>query len=98
MELVTRDEGDRFRIQPTGNPAGWSGWTPQVAKRGQSDPSKEIQKTWTTSAPERIGEKAVKFLGMDIKKIKAEEKEAEVWCISQESYLRDLLAKDGNET
>ena len=58
---------------------------------------KEIQKTWTTSAPERIGEKAVKFLGMDIKRIKEEGKEEEVWCISQESYLRDLLAKDGNE-
>ena len=58
---------------------------------------KEIQRTWTTSAPERIGKKAVKFLGMDIKKIKEEGKEEEVWCISQESYLRDLLAKEGNE-
>ena len=42
---------------------------------------KEIQKTWVTSAPEEIGKKSVKFLG----------------CISQESYLRDLLSKEMGE-
>ena len=57
----------------------------------------EIQRTWVTSTPEEIGGKSVKFLGMDIKKMKKEEDGKEIWCISQESYLRDLLSKEEGE-
>eukprot|EP00434_Breviolum_minutum_P006947 symbB.v1.2.006133.t1/scaffold365.1/size219215/8 len=55
-----------------------------------------IRSTWRTSSPEWVSEKAIKFLGMDVKKGKNEEGEME-WMITQESYLKDLLSKGGTE-
>ena len=55
-----------------------------------------IRSTWRTSSPEWVSEKAIKFLGMDVKKGKNEEGEME-WMITQESYLKDLLSKGGSE-
>jgi len=55
---------------------------------------KAIRKTWATSEPDCVGEKAIKFLGMDISKRYDEAKKREVWFISQESYIKDMLEKE----
>ena len=56
----------------------------------------EFRKKWKTSEPEEVGEKALRFLGMEVMKEKNEKGE-EVWLITQHSYLQDLLQKDGGE-
>ena len=55
-----------------------------------------VKKVWKTSSPEWVSEKAIKFLGMDVKKERKGEGKAE-WMITQESYLKDLLSKEGQD-
>ena len=50
-----------------------------------------VRKTWTTSEPDRVGLKPIKFLGMDVSKAFDEEVQREVWFLSQESYIQDML-------
>ena len=53
----------------------------------------KIQETWKTSPPDLVGEKPIKFLGMNISKVFDEEIGKEVWYVNQDSYIRDLLEK-----
>lgn len=53
----------------------------------------ELRKKWKTSEPEQVGERPLRFLGMDIMK-KKEAEGGEVWLVTQQSYLQDLLQKD----
>ena len=54
-----------------------------------------FEKTWTTSKPEFVSEEAVRFLGMEVKKHpKGKDIEGEVWFVTQESYISDLLSKE----
>ena len=57
----------------------------------------KIQNTWTTSSPEDVSRAPVKFLGMEVQKGKEEESGREVWAITQESYVTDLLEGGGWE-
>eukprot|EP00435_Cladocopium_sp_Y103_P055597 s1075_g18.t1 len=56
----------------------------------------KFQATWTTSEAEYVGEKAVRFLGMEVRKRK-NETGRDVWYISQEGYVRDLLSRQSEE-
>ena len=51
----------------------------------------KIQSTWSTSSPENVSRAPVKFLGMEVQKEKEEETGRDVWAITQESYVTDLL-------
>ena len=51
----------------------------------------DLRKIWKTSEPEEIGKDPVRFLGMNVKKF--QEGEKEVWYVTQEPYIQDLLAK-----
>ena len=53
----------------------------------------KIMETWKTSPPDLVGEKPIKFLGMNISKVLDEEIMKEVWYLNQDSYIRDLLEK-----
>ena len=53
----------------------------------------KIQETWKTSPLDLVGEKPIKFLGMNISKVFDEEIMKEVWYVNQDSYIRDLLEK-----
>ena len=52
---------------------------------------RELRKMWKTSEPEEIGKDPVRFLGMNVKKFKEGEKE--VWYVTQEPYIQDLLGR-----
>ena len=54
---------------------------------------KKIMETWTTSPPDLVGDKPIKFLGMNISKVLDEEINKEVWYVNQDSYIKDLLEK-----
>ena len=56
----------------------------------------KIQSTWITSTPERVSSEPIKFLGMEVSKHYNTNLGGEVWRITQESYLKDLLAKEEN--
>ena len=56
----------------------------------------EFRRKWKTSEPEEVGEKALRFLGMEVMKQKNERGD-EMWMITQQSYLQDLLQKDGGD-
>ncbi len=63
---------------------------------------KEIQKEWNTSEPEWVSTEPLRFLGMEIRKRKAEteeEREEEVWewVATQTNYTRDLLKRNLGE-
>lgn len=51
---------------------------------------RDLRKMWRTSEPEEIGKDPVRFLGMNVKKFKGGR---EVWYVTQEPYVQDLLAK-----
>ena len=53
-----------------------------------------IQRTWTTSPPEEVSDTPIKFLGMEVSKCYNENLQREVWRVTQESYLKDLLEKE----
>ena len=53
----------------------------------------KVMETWKTSPPDLVGEKPIKFLGMNISKVFDEEIKKEVWYVNQDSYIRDLLEK-----
>ena len=55
--------------------------------------TQKIQETWSTSTPEEVTEKAVRFLGMEVVKIWSREKERFEWFVTQESYVKDLLER-----
>ena len=55
---------------------------------------KIIQETWTTSPPKAVTESPIKFLGMEVSKYYNENLKKEVWRVTQESYLKDLLEKE----
>ena len=57
---------------------------------------KNIQETWATSDPEVVSSTPIKFLGMEVSKHFNENINRHVWRINQESYLKDLLAKEEN--
>ena len=50
-----------------------------------------VRETWSTSEPDQVGLKPIKFLGMDVSKAFDEELQREVWFLSQESYIQDML-------
>eukprot|EP00435_Cladocopium_sp_Y103_P030730 s947_g7.t1 len=54
----------------------------------------KFESTWATSKPEYVTEEAVRFLGMEVKKEKKVGGEGEVWYVTQESYISDLLSKE----
>lgn len=54
----------------------------------------EMRRCWKTSEPEMVGKKSIRFLGMDVHVEKNEETGFEEWFVSQESYIRDLIAKE----
>ncbi|CAL1129507.1 unnamed protein product [Cladocopium goreaui] len=54
----------------------------------------KFEETWATSKPEYVGEHPVRFLGMEVKKERKAEDEREVWYVTQESYISDLLSKE----
>ena len=53
----------------------------------------KVMETWKTSSPDLVGEKPIKFLGMNISKVFDKEIKKEVWYVNQDSYIRDLLEK-----
>ena len=56
----------------------------------------ELRRMWRISEPEEIGKDPTRFLGMNVKKF--EEEGREVWYVTQEPYIRDLLARyEGKE-
>ena len=63
---------------------------------GEEDTIKElieaIQKEWQTSQPEWVSKEPVRFLGMEIKKVKTGEEEGGV--ATQHNYTRDLLRRN----
>ena len=50
-----------------------------------------LRRMWKTSEPEEIGKDPTRFLGMNVKKF--EEGGRDVWYVTQEPYVTDLLAK-----
>lgn len=56
-----------------------------------------IQQEWKTSDPEWVSGKPVRFLGMEIQKEDAEEKEGSCWKASQVNYTNDLLRRNLGE-
>ena len=57
--------------------------------------AQEIQSTWTVTEPEVVSEVPVRFLGMDILKVKEEGTEG--WMINLESYVKDLVGRQVGE-
>ena len=55
--------------------------------------SQKIMEMWETTPAEKVGIDPVRFLGMEVSKEKDPEKTKEVWKITQESYVKDLLAE-----
>ncbi len=55
---------------------------------------KTIRRTWTTSEPDRVSRVPIRFLGMDVSKRFDEERGKEVWFVSQESYIKDMLERE----
>ena len=51
----------------------------------------ELRRMWRISEPEEIGKDPTRFLGMNVKTF--EEEGREVWYVTQEPYIRDLLAR-----
>ena len=56
----------------------------------------KLRQTWSTSNPEWIGEKPVRFLGMEVGKAMEKKKDRYVWWLNQESYIRDLIGRNEN--
>ena len=54
-----------------------------------------LQSKWTTSTPDRVSSVPIRFLGTEI--TKHEHDGRDVWLLSQESYVRDLVAQGGEE-
>ena len=52
---------------------------------------KEFQSIWVTSKPEWVSSSPVRFLGMEVTKEMDPETQREVWLITQESYIKDLV-------
>ena len=50
---------------------------------------RSIRSLWASTEPEEVGEKPVRFLGMEVTKVL--EDGEDVWYITQESYIRDML-------
>ena len=55
--------------------------------------TQQLQQTWSTSVPEEIGEKPVRFLGIEITRCLAEGEERMHWSLNQQAYIRDLLGR-----
>lgn len=55
---------------------------------------KEVRRLWKTSEPERVGQEALRFLGMEVRLVKNEATGCDDWVVSQTSYLEDLLMKE----
>ena len=53
---------------------------------------KGIRQLWATTQPEYVSEAPVRFLGMDVSRVKTEHGWA--WKITQSSYVTDLLQKE----
>ena len=51
----------------------------------------KIMETWKTSPADLVGEKPMKFLGMNISKVFDAEIMKGVWYVNQDSYIRVLL-------
>eukprot|EP00435_Cladocopium_sp_Y103_P020757 s3627_g5.t1 len=56
-----------------------------------------IRQKWTTSTPDTLSEVPICFLGMEVSKKRISETGREEWFVTQESFVRDLLQKDGEE-
>ena len=53
----------------------------------------KIMQTWSTSPPDKVEVKPIKFLGMNISKVQDESTGKDVWYVNQDSYIKDLLEK-----
>ena len=53
----------------------------------------KTMQTWSTSPPDKVGAKPIKFLGMNISKVPGESTGKDVWYVNQDSYIKDLLEK-----
>ena len=53
----------------------------------------KIQGKWRTSVPDSISEAPIRFVGMEIAKLKDPETGRDVWYVFQASYIKDLIAK-----
>ena len=58
---------------------------------------KEFQSIWATSKPEWVSSSPVRFLGMEVTKEVDPETQREVWLITQESYIKDLVSRQEEE-
>eukprot|EP00435_Cladocopium_sp_Y103_P011943 s5549_g3.t1 len=56
----------------------------------------KFQETWKTSDAEYVSEEPVRFLGMEVRK-KRGEAGRDVWYISQEGYVKDLLGRQSSD-
>eukprot|EP00438_Fugacium_kawagutii_P029791 Skav227164 [mRNA] locus=scaffold502:278286:285743:- [translate_table: standard] len=54
-----------------------------------------IQGRWETSTPDWVSLTPIRFLGMQISKKKDDAKDREVWYLSQESYIKELVQRGG---
>ena len=54
----------------------------------------KLRQTWSTSNPEWVSEKPVRFLGMEVGKTFEDDKERYVWWLNQESYIKDLIGRN----
>eukprot|EP00435_Cladocopium_sp_Y103_P014924 s11_g3.t1 len=54
-----------------------------------------LQSKWTTSTPDRVSATPIHFLGTEITKHEVQGRD--IWLLSQESYVRDLIAQGGEE-
>ena len=58
---------------------------------------KEFQSIWATSKPEWVSSSPVRFLGMEVTKEVDPETQREVWLITEESYIKDLVSRQEEE-
>ena len=56
-----------------------------------------LRSQWTTTDPDKVCEDPIKFLGIEISKRYDQEKGRDVWHLSQESYLKDLIEKESTD-
>ena len=62
--------------------------TPELLQKMEE----KIKEVWTVSNPEKISEKPIRFLGVEISKKMEDDSGRECWMITQQNYIRDVTA------
>ena len=57
----------------------------------------KIRKVWSTSEPDEVGIVPIRFLGVEISKVFCTKRMRDIWYVSQQSYVRDLLSQESEE-